>query len=191
MIKAIFAMDEAGAIGYKNRLPWGHNKTDLQHFSNITRNHIVVMGRNTWDSLPENFRPLPDRHNAVVSSGNIKGVYNIPSDNLIEKITRADKMYVGNLDVFIIGGKQLLMSTLQLIETMYVTEIAGTYDYDTKLDKDVILKNMFCTATRTENDCTFKTYSRTHIENDNIPFNDTMIKSKSKPAFRSTLSLKR
>lgn len=57
-------------IGLNNRLPW-HIKRDLEFFKTTTTdepNTVVIMGRNTWESLPSNHRPLSDRINIVVTS---------------------------------------------------------------------------------------------------------------------------
>ena len=53
-------------IGFENQLPW-HIPADLKRFSSITTNNIVVMGRKTWESLPEKMRPLPNRLNIVIT----------------------------------------------------------------------------------------------------------------------------
>lgn len=47
-------------------MPW-HVPEDLAHFKEITHGAPVIMGRKTWDSLPERFRPLPGRDNLVVT----------------------------------------------------------------------------------------------------------------------------
>lgn len=66
-IQAIAAMSENRVIGWQNRLPW-HIPEDLRRFAQLTRNGVVVMGRKTFESLPDNARPLPDRKNVVLSS---------------------------------------------------------------------------------------------------------------------------
>ena len=60
----ILAMDSQNGIGKNNGLPW-RIREDLRLFSQITRNNVVIMGRNTWDSLPK--KPLPFRINVVIS----------------------------------------------------------------------------------------------------------------------------
>ena len=51
MIRFIWAEDEDGCIGYRGALPW-HLPADLKHFKELTSNHIIVMGRKTFDSFP-------------------------------------------------------------------------------------------------------------------------------------------
>ena len=60
-------------IGQNGRLPWRLSK-EMQYFARVTSNapegsvNAVLMGRNTWESIPKKFRPLPKRVNVVVSS---------------------------------------------------------------------------------------------------------------------------
>ena len=59
-IKAIFAVDKFGGMGFNGSLPWPHHSEDLAYFKEQTTNHIVVMGRNTWED-PKLPKPLPGR----------------------------------------------------------------------------------------------------------------------------------
>ena len=57
-------------IGFKNKLPWKLS-SDMNRFKNLTigdGNNAVIMGRNTWESLPQKFKPLPKRSNIVLST---------------------------------------------------------------------------------------------------------------------------
>ena len=61
-------------IGYENKLPWNHIKEDMKRFAKITttvsdpsKQNAVIMGSNTWESLPSNSRPLPNRKNIIIS----------------------------------------------------------------------------------------------------------------------------
>ena len=68
-IAMIVAMDESGFIGKDGSLPW-RMSSDLKRFKDLTSGdgfNAVVMGRKTWDSLPGQYRPLPDRTNIVMS----------------------------------------------------------------------------------------------------------------------------
>lgn len=64
---AIVAYDDARGIGRDGTIPW-HEPEDLRFFSRATRGGVVVYGRRTYDSLPPAYRPLPGRHNVVLSS---------------------------------------------------------------------------------------------------------------------------
>jgi dihydrofolate reductase len=65
-IGMIWARSSAGVIGADGGMPW-HVPEDLAHFRQVTGSAAVVMGRRTWDSLPERFRPLPGRRNVVLT----------------------------------------------------------------------------------------------------------------------------
>lgn len=67
MLGAIWAQSLDGIIGDGVSMPW-HVPEDLAHFKDITTGAPVIMGRKTWQSLPERFRPLPGRDNYVLSS---------------------------------------------------------------------------------------------------------------------------
>ena len=67
VVGGIWAQTPAGVIGVDGGLPW-HLSEDLKFFARTTIGHPVVMGRRTWDSFPERFRPLPGRQNIVITS---------------------------------------------------------------------------------------------------------------------------
>ena len=62
----IWAQTPDRVIGRDGTMPW-HLPEDLAHFKEHTLGHPVIMGRRTWESFPERFRPLPGRTNIVVS----------------------------------------------------------------------------------------------------------------------------
>ena len=176
MIKAIFAMDSAGGIGHEEhdrigptgnfKLPWPHNSADLNRFKELTMGHIVVMGRKTWESEGL-LKPLPGRVNAVVSSKTIHHpdtfIHNIRPATLDEDIKRLDSNFADK-DVFIIGGKQLLESTIHLIDYMHVTHIRGVFEANVRLNKRVLLDGFeLRSATPLIDNCTFEDYARETI----------------------------
>lgn len=95
-IIAVLAMTENLLIGDSGWLPWDIPE-DLQHFQKITKGGIVIMGKKTFDSLPERFRPLPKRRNIVLSrncQNNIESYTSI--ENCIESLERewVERCYV-------------------------------------------------------------------------------------------------
>ena len=134
MIRAILACDNNWGIGKDGDLPWPHNPADLKWFKETTLNGSVVMGRNTWDSLP--FKPLPKRHNVVVSS-------NMREQDGVE-VVRPDiyksRIVTMNMtdNVWIIGGAQLIAGSLDIIDEIWLSRIEGTYNCDTFLPRDLI-----------------------------------------------------
>ena len=121
-------------IGKDGKLPWNIQK-DLSHFSKITRNSTIIMGRNTWESIPNDKKPLKTRFNVIVSSNN----------NLLDNITNTDnviviqpdlldnyiKSWLNNGDVFIIGGEKLYRKYMGVADNIYATLIEKNYDCDT------------------------------------------------------------
>ena len=64
MVNLIVAKSENNIIGNKGRIPW-YIPNDLKRFKEITTNNVVIMGRKTFESLPEEYRPLPNRINII------------------------------------------------------------------------------------------------------------------------------
>ncbi|HIO89084.1 MAG TPA: dihydrofolate reductase, partial [Candidatus Marinimicrobia bacterium] len=62
----LVAVSPEGIIGKDNSIPW-HYPEDLKRFKKLTLGKTVIMGRNTWESIPEKQRPLPDRRNIVIT----------------------------------------------------------------------------------------------------------------------------
>ena len=132
----IVAYDKERGIGKKNTLPW-YFPEDLKRFSKLTRgagNNAIVMGRNTWDSLPK--KPLPSRDNLILST-----TLQLPENSKNDKIkifsnTNALHAFCKekNYDmVWIIGGSQIYKELLTAfnINSVYVTHIHKIYDCDT------------------------------------------------------------
>ena len=106
MIKMIVCVDKNCGIGYKNTLPWSC-KEDLQYFKNCTSGKSVLMGKNTFESLPYS-TGLPNRKNYVLTSNkscvdfnNVSYLHEI-TDNFINKFSR-DK----HKDLWIVGGAKV------------------------------------------------------------------------------------
>lgn len=129
-IKAIIALDLEDGLGYKNKLPWPHNSEDMKWFSRQTLNSTVVMGKNTFNSLG---KPLPDRHNMVVSDSmpSTSGIEVVKQDIAKSRIAFQSKV----MPVYIIGGAKLLDSTLDIIDELYISRIQGVYTCDTYFKK--------------------------------------------------------
>ena len=108
-----------GSIGKDNRLLC-HLPEDQQHFRRATAGGVVIMGRKTWDSLPERFRPLPGRRNIVVTRNpqwQAGGAEAAPSlDAALACVQTAPK-------VFVIGGAQAYAMALPTADELVLTEI--------------------------------------------------------------------
>lgn len=126
MLSLIAAVARNRVIGKDNQLLW-HLPEDMKYFRETTRGKPVIMGRKTWESLPEKFRPLPGRHNIVVSRN---PAYDAPGATLATSLEAA-LAAAGNTDeVFVIGGEALYRLALPKAQRLYLTELEQAYDGD-------------------------------------------------------------
>ena len=165
MIKAIFAVDHWGGMGYNGSLPWPTNKEDFQYFKNQTINNIVIMGRRTWDD-PKMPKPLPNRICYVVTNTPIKGVNvkTIKGDDIKDQIVKIQNNFP-KLHVWIIGGPNLLLQTKNIIDEIHITHVKGSYRNDCKLDLNKFLLGFRVTSANTSSDktCNWLTYKNIDI----------------------------
>jgi dihydrofolate reductase len=126
MIAIVVVIDEKNGIG-KNGGLLCHLPNDLKHFKKITTGHTIIMGRKTYESLPNG--SLPDRINIVVTSGDVN---NFPGCIVVRSIEEALSVSKSHEKVFIIGGGELYRTTFHLVDTLYLTRIHNTFnDADT------------------------------------------------------------
>ncbi len=122
----IAAMDESRGIGKNNDLPW-HLSADLKHFASVTKGGTVIMGRKTWDSLPEAYRPLKERLNIVVSRSDLE----LPEGvKLAHSLDEALALAEGK--TFVIGGATLYAEAIQHPDCrqLILTEVEDEVDCD-------------------------------------------------------------
>lgn len=129
----IVAIAKNGAIGRKNELLW-HIPEDLKYFKETTSGHPVIMGWNTWLSLPK--KPLPNRTNIIISLENkcLDGciVFTNISDCL-EYVKQENTTY------FVIGGASIYNQLIDYSQKLYITWINETcYDADVFFPTDKI-----------------------------------------------------
>jgi dihydrofolate reductase len=120
----IAAVDRRGAIGRGGELLW-HEREDQAHFRRVTMGCPVIMGRKTWDSLPERFRPLPGRRNLVVTrqaGWQAAGAEHAGSlDDALTAVTDAPR-------VFVIGGGELYALALPRADELVLTEVDAEFE---------------------------------------------------------------
>ncbi len=114
-------------LGFENDLLFKMPE-DMKRFKEITVGHPVIMGRRTWESLPEKFRPLPGRTNIVVSSRDEGFEGATVYKSLDEALTEAKKI---DSDVGIIGGARIFAEALPYTDILHLTEIEGEKEADT------------------------------------------------------------
>jgi dihydrofolate reductase len=139
----------ANIIGKENKLPW-HQRTDLQRFRRITSGHVVLMGRNTFDSIG---RPLPGRTNIILSRRPANDqnavIWNNNETSLLWSQSKEDAMYLADIlslaadkkEFFVIGGEQMYENFSKLGNRIHLTEIfaplpreAGDAHFDQEFD---------------------------------------------------------
>ncbi len=119
----IAAVARQRAIGRANTLPW-HLPEDLRYFRAQTKGKPVIMGRKTWESLPEAFRPLPGRHNIVVTRD---PHYAADGATVVHSLPAAATA-AGDDEAFVIGGAELYGQALPLASRLLLTEIDLTVE---------------------------------------------------------------
>ncbi|PXW96599.1 dihydrofolate reductase [Sphaerotilus hippei] len=123
----IAAVARNGAIGRDNQLLW-HEAADAQHFRRTTMGCPVIMGRRTWDSLPERFRPLPGRRNLVLTR---QAGWSASGAEPVASLQAALEALADVPRAFVIGGGELYAMALPLADELVLTEIDAELDGDT------------------------------------------------------------
>jgi dihydrofolate reductase len=133
MIKAIAAMSKNRVIGVDGDLPW-HIPEDMKHVSALTRGHFVLMGRRTYFSLPERFRPLPGRTSIVLTRD--KSMCLPPEVFLSDNLSDALEIYFANSSggqaLWVFGGGQIYEATKDLWQEVHLTLVNRHVVGDTK-----------------------------------------------------------
>ena len=134
LILIIAAVTENNVIGNNGNLPF-KQKDDLLRFRFLTTNNVVIMGRKTFDSIG---KPLPNRTNIVISHNKetrrvLKQKGCIVFDRLTTAIKYAKKNFTCNC--YIIGGGQVYMQALPLVDRLYITKVHATLQGDVTFPK--------------------------------------------------------
>lgn len=118
MISLIAAIGKNNELGQNNTLLW-HLPNDLKHFKDITRGHSVIMGRKTFESLPNG--ALPNRRNIIITRDKDYIRENIEVVNSLEQ---ALKLFENtDEEIFIIGGGEIYKQAIYLADKLYITHI--------------------------------------------------------------------
>lgn len=166
MTDMIVAFDREGVIGRDNTLPWaGEMPSDMAHFRDHTIGRDVIMGRATWDSLPERFRPLPDRLSNIVLSLSQKALEGAVVVDSIERALQVAQ------DPVVIGGAQIYELSLPYTDRIITTHIdtsveGGTaffpVDFNTTSEWVVDTETDYQQGPRDKYASRFVTYVRRH-----------------------------
>lgn len=165
-MKAIVAVDKNWGIGNCGKLLC-HLPGDLQYFKEKTKGKVVLMGRKTFESLP-NKKPLPDRINTVLS---LNPEFQAPC--LVCHTNRALERALANYDrddVFVIGGETIYRKLLPFCDTVFVTKIDSVFEADSyfpNLDEDPEYELIWTSKTRHEGGIAYKFTEYRRVKNEN------------------------
>jgi dihydrofolate reductase len=128
IVSIIVAVSENNVIGKDNSLIW-HLPADMKFFKEKTSGHCVITGRKNYESIPEKFRPLPNRTNIVITR---QKEYFAPGAIVVGSLEEAleKALRTGNDEVFIIGGAEIYKQSMHLADKLYVTRIHHNFDGD-------------------------------------------------------------
>ena len=119
----IAAVSINNVIGNNNKLIWKLSN-DLKRFRNLTTNHSVIMGRKTFESLPN---PLPDRNNIVITRDTN---YSKPNIQVCSSIEDAINLTKTDTQPFIIGGGEIYSQTINIVDKIELTRVHKEFDGD-------------------------------------------------------------
>ena len=123
----IWAQAADGVIGRDGQIPW-HLPEDQAHFRACTTGATVIMGRRTWDSLPDRFRPLPGRRNVVLTR---RPDWSAPGAQPAPDLAAALAL-AGDGDAWVIGGAAVYAEALAVADRVECTEVDLDVDGDTR-----------------------------------------------------------
>lgn len=122
-LSIITAMDENRLIGSNNSLPW-HLPADFAYFKRVTMDKPIIMGRKTYESIG---RPLPGRRNIIISRD---PDYRAEGCETANSLQAALELVADQDEAMLIGGANLYAQTLDLADSLYITEIHATFKGD-------------------------------------------------------------
>jgi dihydrofolate reductase len=129
IISLIAAHTRNRVIGKNNTLPW-RLPDDMKFFMQTTSKHPVIMGRKNYDSIPEKFRPLPNRQNIVITR---QTNFVAPGCEVVQSLPAAFQKAEATAahEVFVIGGAEIYQQAMPHAHRLYLTEIHTELEGDT------------------------------------------------------------
>ena len=155
----IAAVSINNVIGNNNKLIWKLSN-DLKRFRNLTTNHSVIMGRKTFESLPN---PLPDRDNIVITRDTN---YSKPNIQVCSSIEDAINLTKTDTQPFIIGGGEIYSQTINIVDKIELTRVHEEFDGDAYFPEipldifELINKENYNSDLENEFDYSYLTYKK-------------------------------
>ncbi|MFW5865833.1 MAG: dihydrofolate reductase [Nanoarchaeota archaeon] len=126
-LTVISALAKNGVIGKDNKIPW-YISEDFKRFKSLTTGWPVIMGRKTFESLPEHVRPLPGRKNIVLSRNDS---YAPDGAHVVRNMQEAVEKASDYEKAFVIGGSRIFEEGLKMADVLELTMIDKEYEGDT------------------------------------------------------------
>jgi dihydrofolate reductase len=126
-VSLVAAVARGGVIGRDGGIPW-RIPEDMARFRELTMGHAVVMGRRTWESLPDQFRPLPGRDNVVVTRNPDWSAQGADRAGSVEDVL---ELLESTPRVFVIGGGEIYAAALPFADELLLTEIDAEIEGET------------------------------------------------------------
>jgi dihydrofolate reductase len=167
-MEAIYAVDLNNGLSKNGIIPWKCKK-DMLFFMNKTKNNVVIMGKNTYFSLPIECRPLQNRLNIVLSTEplihespniiftNYYSIHQMILNNR-EKFCELYKYLKKDFIIFFIGGKIIYEQFIPLCNCVWVTRLKNNYNCDLFIDYDY--SNHFSEVYEEDDELTIIKYTR-------------------------------
>lgn len=123
-ITLVAAISKNNCIGVKNGLPW-HIPEDFKRMQEITMGKVIVMGRKTWESIPEKRRPLPGRINVVITR---EPQANFPAGvEVFASVDEAVKAHA-NKEIIGFGGQKIFEEMIKIADVLDITHVNQTVE---------------------------------------------------------------
>ncbi len=136
-VEIVVAMAQNRTIGINNELLW-RLPSDMDFFKKLTMGYPVIMGKNTFLSIPEKFRPLPGRTNIVLTSGDARIPKELSCNSWIEAIKNgciACEKIPDNKKIFIIGGAKVYEEALPFAHILHISHVLSDIQGDVYFPK--------------------------------------------------------
>lgn len=126
-IKIVAAMGNKGEMGVKNGLPAWNLHIDMARFKSLTSGKVVVMGQNTFLSLPEKWRPLPGRRNVVLT---LDKNFKVEEIEIFYSIPELLDFFKKEEEIWIMGGGMIYKQFIEMCAELHLTFVDGEFPAD-------------------------------------------------------------
>ncbi|MBI4992723.1 MAG: dihydrofolate reductase [Candidatus Magasanikbacteria bacterium] len=156
MITLVAAISKNNCIGKDNAIPWDIPE-DMKRMREITKGKVLIMGRKTWESIPENRRPLPQRTNVVITRDK-----NFPLPAGAERFDSINEAIAAHKDEEIIGfgGQRIFEEMIDIADVLDLTLVDQNIENCHAFFPEIDPKVWKISAEEKHNGFTFITYRR-------------------------------